>query len=358
MTDPAIPIPSRRSTLAVNLIVAGISLALFLTIAEIAVRLVGPDLYYKNQFFPKNRDIDFPQFYQKDSELLWRFRPDQTIDSRQFSTLTYRINALGIRGDEVSEQKTGKRIIALGNSCTFGWGVGGQHTWAVRLQQQLNTDLAPETFEVLNCGVPGYSSFQGRKYLARLLPLEPDIVLIIFGWNDHFPAGHGIRDNQQQMPPGVVLWIQNLVSRLQLYQVLRKVVLSVSEEPQNIRLGDISLMPRVTVLEMGENLTAMIDTIRHAGAEPVLVVPPIASQAKYSLPRRSPFHEQHAAYQAEIRKVALLTGTLLINLQPVFDEHDDLFDSAMDDPIHFNSRGHWIAASMIADSLKTWLSSK
>ncbi len=52
------------------------------------LRLLDLDLYSKSKAFPLNRDIDFPEIYQKDADLFWRFRPDFDTKSEQFSYLS------------------------------------------------------------------------------------------------------------------------------------------------------------------------------------------------------------------------------------------------------------------------------
>ncbi len=358
MNNSPLDSSSRLKRLAINLTLAVVSIVVFLVIAEIVLRIIDPNLYYKSQYFPQNRDIDFPEFYKKDSNLFWRFRPETHIDSRQFSNLTYDINSRGLRGPEIEPTDTKTRILALGNSCTFGWGVAYTNTFTSLLQEKLNASVGGDLYQVINAGVPGYSSFQGRRLLPQLMDLHPSAVLIMFGWNDHFPAGHKIRDSQQQMPPGIVLSFQNLLSRLKLYQFLRKALLSVSEDRQELRLDDLSLTRRVTRQEMGENLREMIQLTRNEGAMPILLIPPVASVDIYFSGGSSPFHKLHKSYQNEIRKIAVLSNTRIIDLQAVFDEHNDLFDDAASDPIHFNARGHEVVAVTLTDSLTLWLPHK
>jgi lysophospholipase L1-like esterase len=75
------------------------------------------------------------------------------------------------------------RILTLGDSCTFGLGVDDAQTWPAQLQQLLNAD--GDRVEVINAGVPGYSAFQGRRFLEKEgLHLAPDLVIAGFGFND------------------------------------------------------------------------------------------------------------------------------------------------------------------------------
>lgn len=71
------------------------------------------------------------------------------------------------------------RIVAIGDSNTWGWGVGAEAAWASVLGRAL-----PKA-TVVNMGTPGYSSFQGyqtlRKYGERL---RPSVLIASFNWND------------------------------------------------------------------------------------------------------------------------------------------------------------------------------
>ena len=102
-----------------------------------------------------------------------------------------RYNSLGYRG---SQPKTNRepgtlRVLLLGGSTTYGGGVASDvDTWASLLQgilQQHHPDLKPE---VINGGVPGYSSTESLINLSiRGIDLKPDIAILYHGCNDaHF----------------------------------------------------------------------------------------------------------------------------------------------------------------------------
>ena len=93
-----------------------------------------------------------------------------------------RLNELGLRDGPISEVLAGKlRILALGDSYTFGIGVEGDQNWPGVLERRLQKDLPPELHPmVLDAGIPAYSARQIRQSAEELIPLiHPQIV--IFG---------------------------------------------------------------------------------------------------------------------------------------------------------------------------------
>jgi len=96
----------------------------------------------------------------------------------------FRTNAEGMRGPALRDDGS-RRILALGDSCTWGWGVGQDESYPAVLQ-----DLLGPGYQVINAGVPGYTSYQGLVALrGKGLALQPAIVIAGFGWNDSIPSG-------------------------------------------------------------------------------------------------------------------------------------------------------------------------
>lgn len=340
---------STNTSLFPKLVLSLVSVFVFIILSELTLRVIDPELGYKNQFFPVNRDIDFPEIYKKDPKLFWKLRENKTIGSRWFSHLSYQINSRGLRGPEITKNKNGTRILALGNSCTFGWGVQYENCWTKVLQDKLNETSGGESIEVINAGVPGYSSHQGKILLEKLMPLDPDIVLVMYGWNDHWRAGKDISDARQKSPPAVVMEVQNYLSRLMLYKLVRKATLSLTEDTTFVKMEDMSGTRRVSPDEFSENLKSIIKRVQAAKAKPILVIPPIATLDTYFKDMSSDLHLLHQRYQNVIVKVGEYQKVPVIDLQQAFDNFDDLYDDAFGDPIHFNQKGHQIAAGQIAE---------
>lgn len=140
--------------------------------------------------------VDFTAYqtdfiHQYDGKLGWAMRPN--LDA---SLPTYRLttNSLGLRNKEIQIPKGQVRILALGDSRTFGEGADNEYTWPSLLEKKLN-DYKPGLFEVINAGVSGYNAFQGLRYLeTRGMELKPNLVISAFGvneWGKVEPGGAG-----------------------------------------------------------------------------------------------------------------------------------------------------------------------
>jgi len=109
-------------------------------------------------------------------------RSTTTIATSEFS-FTVESNSLGIRDHEIEAARTkggrkdGYRILAIGDSFTYGWGVEIDQTWPKVLQRCLRQ--AGYNVEVVNLGYPGASP---RKYAQLACEstavLKPDLVLV------------------------------------------------------------------------------------------------------------------------------------------------------------------------------------
>jgi len=114
----------------------------------------------------------------------WYIAPNQ--DAYQLD-VPVRTSSLGIRNREVSPEKPvgHYRIIVLGDSHAFGYGVVEERTWPRLLETKLQSSLVMTGLEVINAGVEGLSVEQEVQLLEdRLLYLKPDLVILTYYWND------------------------------------------------------------------------------------------------------------------------------------------------------------------------------
>lgn len=104
------------------------------------------------------------------------------------STTQDHVNSLGYRGPEIAMPKLDDvyRIVAVGGSTTYGlfldlW----QLAYPRQLEEMLQRDFGYGRVELINAGVPQYSTWESAvNMLLRIPDLEPDLIIIYHGIND------------------------------------------------------------------------------------------------------------------------------------------------------------------------------
>ena len=221
-----------------------------------------------------------------------------------------------------------KRLIVLGDSCS-------------RISQrmlpysgQLAGRLAGEGWEVYNASVPGYTTHQGLAWLRlQLLDLQPDLVVVYFGWNDHWRAtGMTDRSYAASQSPG----------NLRLLGLFRK-------RPAQPPL-------RVPPDDYRENLQRIVAAIRDTGARVVLVAAPwrLSAEARqrlvqtrYILPGEDP-EALHRQYLGIVAEFAGEPGVALLAADRLFAALGRDAPLLMRDGIHPTDEGHAVLAAALA----------
>lgn len=183
--------------------------------AELAVRAFGPilpprgDVAARGLLAPvspeKAPGLGFALVQGRRTEAVYPGLPGE-----EPRVVRYAINEHGFRGPTCARRKPGRafRIIALGDSFTFGTAVQLEETWPFLLERAL-AELVPELrFEVLNWGVPAYNTRQELALLARRAgAFEPDLVLLCAYVNDASGQGSGVEAGE---PPWEARWRDRL----------------------------------------------------------------------------------------------------------------------------------------------------
>jgi hypothetical protein len=98
------------------------------------------------------------------------------------------INSQGLRDYEYTRRKEPGtfRIVGVGDSSLFGWGVPMEDSGLKVLERRLNENSGGRKFEVINFGVPGYNTaMESETFLRRCLEYAPDLVILNFNTNDY-----------------------------------------------------------------------------------------------------------------------------------------------------------------------------
>lgn len=116
--------------------------------------------------------------YLYDAHLGWKNIP--YWESKTFGRYL-KINSLGLRDREHPYEKPAgvQRVLVLGDSFAWGYGVSNRETFSSQLEKRFESENMP--WEVLNAGVSGWGTDQELLYLQRDgLRFSPDIVVVAF----------------------------------------------------------------------------------------------------------------------------------------------------------------------------------
>jgi lysophospholipase L1-like esterase len=246
-------------------------------------------------------------------------------------------NPQGFRGAPVDVVKPDGRlrVVALGDSNTFGWDVDEGANWPSQLEELLRAKL-PDV-EVINAGVWGYSSFQGVRRFRELIALAPDVVLVSFGANDAHQVT--VADADYARRHNRVEALTRATRRWRLAQLLVQGWDGVA----TVTASSSGLRPRVSLSEYETNLREMISTGRPSGIGVVLLTRPFVGTSTDPASWKA-----HAPrYNAATETVARAEGVPLIDLYAAFSNRPELFD----DESHFGVEGHRAAAEVIAPEI-------
>jgi lysophospholipase L1-like esterase len=83
------------------------------------------------------------------------------------------------------------RVLALGDSNTYGFYLESSLSYPSQLENIWNTNHPDKKIQVINLGYPGTSSTTLRDNLPKIIStLKPDIVLLLVGFNDRWNPEH------------------------------------------------------------------------------------------------------------------------------------------------------------------------
>lgn len=126
----------------------------------------------------------------------WQVDPnlenEATLHKELGSTFSVSTDDNGLRPPHHGVEKSDGvfRVMTLGCSTTYGWGVDDDETYPYVLEQLLH-DAGKTKVEVINGGQPGYTSFQGLWLWEKALAAyKPDLVLLGFVVQDARKAAY------------------------------------------------------------------------------------------------------------------------------------------------------------------------
>lgn len=332
------PAPPRRAPrwkrLLQNLALFCVVFLLCVAAFEIALRIAG----YGNL-----------EIYTPDEKLFWRLKPNQQCFTK-IDHKPVRINSQGTRGQEIVQPKPANtiRILSLGDSRTFGWGLTEDETYTVRLGKLLQEKLGPSRrVEVINAGVNAWSYPQMYVYFReRGLAYQPDIVILA-------DANLWTQFSEKSSPEFVKsflrrVWLKNFLRRFAIYHFVVEVQLKsfyeqhrskfIPVDPQKDTLFKEAQQsdPDELFRDAIENLCRLAQT---NGVKPLLLNLPIFDDlASTNL-------------TAPLRAKRVVSERLGVSIVDVAEEirpgGKELYLDA--DPVHFDAKGNEIIARKLLE---------
>jgi lysophospholipase L1-like esterase len=326
-----------------------------LLLAEVGARILLPRssrlrLEQFTDIVSERHRIDFADVFVDDDETIWRLAPDVRLADDAWPLPGLISNRQGVREDhEIEEAKPERevRILFLGDSSTFGYGLAFDETYVEQTERLLASAVSSQDVECINAGVPGYTLFQGWRWLeTRGFDLQPDLVVLSFGWNE-IAEWDGISDLQHyeevlaSRPPGPLA--ASRLARL-LWQA----------SGNGDRPSAAGRRPRLVPHEFRQILERVDQSCRRRGVDWLLLVWP--STENLDRQRPTPLQEEQYRFAAEHAfgprgGPALVDGVEAMRAMARRHPVSDLYQ----DPIHPTALANRGVAEAVARAIVPWL---
>ncbi len=258
-----------------------------------------------------------------------------------------------------------ERIVALGDSVTYGEGLAENETYTYILQRRLREKLKRDDIIVINAGVSGNIAHQGLERLSRdVLELNPDLVLVSFGLND----GYLVQPEKQEgMAKNLLILIGKVDRKLhrlipayrrlckaKWLEKLRRVVKS-GFKGELLGVENLRLKPRVPIDQFKDTLHTIISRIEeNSEAEIFLMTTSTVKEGAFiGRKDRDTLLDQiqiYELYNQAIREVAGKSNLGLIDINEEFSKRAEE-DLIHPDGIHPTAYGQRVIAEKISEVL-------
>jgi len=286
-----------------------------------------------------------------DSRLAFELRPASVAHAE----VEYRVNAVGLRGPEVTVGKPDgvRRLAVLGDSIAFGYWVAEEDAFPRQLERLLGEIRgAGPRVEVLDFGVPGYNLDQEIEQLrAKVLDFAPDVVVVAFCLNDLegiFSYELGLVEDRAARGQSLLGRLrEELVARSMLFSWIEYRLAGFETRRSFVRARN-PLSGPLYAQALGAQKAALVarfgvlKSLLAARAIPGVVAVFPAFGMRFE---RYPYRDLHRA----VVEAAHESGLIAVDLVDCYAAYE--FRDVRVDVIHPNPMGHRIAAHAIRDAL-------
>jgi len=320
-----------------NLFLFAVSVMVSVIILEIALRVILPSpITWKHP----------QEHYVRDPEIGHWMEPDQQAFTHD---KVVHINSVGIRDKEYTEQaqKGVYRILALGDSQTFGNGLELSDTWPKQLESLLNDYSKDIGYEVINSGLPGSDTWQHEIILQRMISrYHPDAVILAFYVNDVFRSTKNNFNTKNKLESKVTYLLKSSALLLTFRIALRSIRQSLF--PSDWHLKELALLKGTNDISFDK----LWQQVNSSLSRMKLVCD--REKIKFiiaSLPRRDQISGQlpWEGYHKRLQTIASRLHIPLINmLEPLQESYDDYGKALF---IPWDGHNSKLANKIVAESL-------
>ena len=286
--------------------------------------------------------------------LLW----EMVAGTRTEMGVEVSVNTLGFRGPQTTQAKpTGiRRVLLIGDSTVYGHGVAQEAAFASRLDESLGPSI-----EVINLGVPGYSTEQSLNLMdLRGWSLEPDLLVIASLWSDNnFDAfiDKELLSERSAFEHSSVAGVSRVLQRSALFRWMDwHLRLGPKAEAVNTVGWMLGRQPtggfrRVPVNDYGSNLQRLVDLAAAKGAQTTFLA--LANSSDLGAPTEGAI--AWPLYRQVMADVALRNGAPVLDVQSAFEADGAPWEDLFLDEMHPTERGHALIAGALLEQLNPWV---
>jgi len=201
-------IPSAAGTWRMRTAATAVSLSVALLGCEALLRLVplrGLPQAHAEVIGDPGQEVHPAGLYVLHPTVGWTLTPgfDGRFRKGEFD-IAVSANAQGLRAGPIGPKPSGTyRVLGLGDSFAFGWGVEAHEAFLAVLEARLNASADGRTYEVINAGVPGFGTYEALRLLeAHGLAYEPDLVVLAFYEGNDFQNNREAPRRRVMTPEG------------------------------------------------------------------------------------------------------------------------------------------------------------
>lgn len=327
---------------------------------ECVVRLTTPYYPSRNFFlalFGEQAD-ETPEakrpLFEGDPVLFWRLRPNVNAAIWDYTVVS--TNGERLREPRpVGRKSRGTfRVVCVGDSVTFGYRIPlvfpdapdvydhDEVPYPGKIEKALRTRFPDHEIEVINLSVPGYTTHQGLLFLKGTIGwLEPDVVVICFGFNDVA---------RKLSPDSVVMSRGPIDTALRTLMASSQTLLHVwkwwNSRPRTAPSPSQEPGPRVPQAAYVQNVEQMIALARQYGAT-VLVVGPVYRDPETNPPEASLI----AGHRAALRRRMGELGVPYLQIDELTEAGHPANAPLFGEVIHPSSLGQELMAKRIEEAL-------